>query len=386
MFRSIVASAAVVALAAGATAQNQLPAGSLNKTVTPSAGVYSMETGFEVTTQAYRSGPEVLFNNRAGLGYYYTTVLDTDEYVDEGAFAQRGVNGTEQVNGMTWEYCSGIPDSVGDALSVEVRFYNDTILGSGPTGWTNTTAERGAACAFGIAGLPGDTALTGLSCWIITLDLAGGFECTLPQETTLGGQEPFGMSVVYLDATGSTGPILDSITGGAAPGYGAQDYFEWFDTSQPAGAEYQGAFFFGGGAKLQGSFNMELAGNVNDTEAYYSAAPLAGDTVDWQATAEVRAGSAAGWAVTNPDGVSNYGMLVSNGSADLPVVAGGTASLLVNAGGLLTSPIPLGTSGAFGINLPGSVPSSIFTQAVQHTGALTPPNTTAASNGLVHSN
>lgn len=385
MFRSIVVSAAALAIATSASAQTQQLAGNVHKTVAPNHGVYKIDSGFEVTAQAQRSGPETLFNNREGVTYYYTTVADTDEYIDDGSFAQRGVTGQEQVNGIVWNYCSGLPDAVGDALDTEFRMYDDTTFNVGPSSWAAGTFERGASCAFGIVGLPGDTALTGLSCWEVTLDMAGGFECTLPQELTLGGAEQFGWSMMYLDVAGTTGPYIDSNVGTTQVSYGMTDGFEWFDLLA-VGAEHQGNFWFGGGAKLQGNFNITMSGNVNDTQAYYSAAPGANDTVDWQATNEIRGGTLAGWMVTNPDGTSNYGMLVSNGAADSPVVAGGTASLLVNAGGLLTGPIPMGTAGSFGVNLPPSVPANIFTQAVQHTGALSPANTTAASNGLHHSN
>ena len=75
MFRSIITTAAIAALAAGASAQSQLPAGNLHTSVAPSAGIYKMDTGFEATSVAYRSGPETIFNNQDGLIYYYTTCL-----------------------------------------------------------------------------------------------------------------------------------------------------------------------------------------------------------------------------------------------------------------------------------------------------------------------
>jgi hypothetical protein len=388
MFRSIFASAAALAIVAGATAQNQLPAGNLHKSVTPSHGVYSLESGFQVSTQAYRSGPETLYNNRDGATYYYTTVADTDEYVDEGSFARRGVTHTEQVNGITFEYCSAMPDPLGtnDVLDTELRMYDSTVAGAGPPSWTSSSADHGATCSLGLVGLPGDGG-AGFACWIVTVDLTGGYECTLPQELSAGSADTFGWSMMYLDPAGSTGPILDSLVGATSVGYGALDQFEWYDLLQAAGSEYLGSYWFGGVAKAQGSFNMSMQGNVNDTSAYYSATPGANDTVDWQATAEVRGGQAAGWAVTNPDGVHNYGMLVSKHSADIGIV-GGTASLLISPSpaNLLHAPIPMGVGGAFGANMPPSLPANIYTQAVQHTGALTPGNTTAASNGLHHSN
>jgi len=383
MFRSIITTAAIAALAAGASAQSQLPAGNLHTSVAPSTGIYKMDTGFEATSVAYRSGPETIFNNRDGMIYYYTTVFPTDEWADGGSFPAQGVSGTEQVNGMTFSYCSGMADPGTGVLDTEMRFYaeNDSANYGGIVGWVDANT-RNEACAFGLGGLPGDQGGGGLGCWAITLDLAGGFECTLPQESAAGLAETWGWSVTYLDALGSSGPMLDSITGGAIGGYGCFDHFQWYDMTQPLGTENLGAYWFGGGAKVQGSWDLSLEGNVNDSSSYTSANPGANDSVGFTCTSEIRAGQAAGWAVTNPDGTSSYGMLVSTGSADLPIIAGGSATLLINHQSMPAGPFAMGTAGSMGANLPSNIPSNIYTQAVQHTGALTPGNCTAASNGM----
>ena len=384
MFRSIITTAAIAALAAGASAQSQLPAGNLHPSVAPSTGIYKMDTGFEATSVAYRSGPETIFNNRDGLVYYYTTVASTTEYADGGSFPAQGVSGMEQVNGLTWSYCSGMADLSGaGVLDTELRFYseNDSANYGGIVGWVDANT-RNEACILGIAGLPGDQAGTGFACWVIGLDLAGGFECTLPQESAAGLGETWGWSMTYLDLLASSGPMLDSITGGAVGGYGSFDHFQWYDMTAALGTENLGAYWFGGGAKLQGSFDLSLEGNVNDSTSYSSANPGANDTVGFTCTSEVRGGQAAGWAVTNPDGASSYGMLVSTGSADLPIIAGGSASLLINHQTMPAGPFSMGTAGSFGANLPSNVPSNIYAQAVAHTGALTPGNCTAASNGM----
>jgi len=380
MLRSIVTGVTILGLCAGASAQTQQTASAktFHRTVSPDAGIYHLDSGFEKVNTTYRTGPETLFNNRGGEYYFDTLNHDPNwENIDEGAFPATGVNGTEQINEVVWEYCSFEPDDPGGVANNPgsiMLMYNDTVFNIGPTGWPTFQ------CGYALPGLPQwDGNPNGLNCWIITLDLSGGFECTLPQELTLGGAEPFGWSNTYLAL--NTGPVMGSVNG-----YGVVDGYEWYDLNQAAGTEHQGNFWFGGGGHAQANFNMQYNGMANDTEAYYSAAPLASDTVQWNTTTEIRPGTAAGWQVENPDGVSNYGMLVSNAFNDSPVVAGGTASLLVNPSGLLTSPIPMGISGSFGVNLPANVPAAIYTQAVQHTGALAPPNTTAASNGLKHSN
>jgi hypothetical protein len=387
MFHNFITTAAIVALAAGASAQSQLPAGNLHRSVTPSTGIYKMDTGFEATSLAYRSGPETVFNNRSGGTYYYTTSWTTDEYADGGSFAAGGVSGVEQVNGIQFGYCTQLsdPTSAG-VLDTELRLYavNDSANFGGIVGWVDAN-NRGEACVTSIVGLPGDAGL-GFACWDVTLDLSGGFECTLPQESAAGLMETWGWSMTYLDATNTTGPMLDSIAGGAVQGYGAFDHFQWYDMTQPLGLENLGAYFFGGGAKLQGSWDLALQGSANDSQAYYSAAPGANDTLSFQADSSVRAGQAASWSVTNTDGVSDYAMLVSTGSADIPVIAGGSASLLIDPGSMPAGPFPMGTAGTFAINLPAGIPATLYTQAVSYTGALAPANSTGASNGIVSVN
>jgi hypothetical protein len=392
MFRSIVASAAVVALAASASAQTpQQIAGNINQVTTPTALQYTMGEGYQVINRAQRSGPETIFNNRDGLIYYYTTVTNTDEYVDEGSFPMAGVNGTEQVNGVVFDYCSGVPDAVGDAIDVEMRFYDEVVAFVGITGYVDAN-NRNEKCGYLIGGLPGDTALTGLSCWAVTLDLNSGFECTLPQEQTAGGMEAFGHSVMYMDAanSGATGPLIDSLLGTQLGNdYGVQDFFEWYDNSQPLGAEYAGTYWFGGGAKLQANFLIQMEGNPTDTSAYYSANPGTADTVDLQGDVEVRPGQAAGWTITNPTAGQNYSLLASVGTADIasPALVGGNAHLLVDWLGnpLLPAPIAM-VGGTHAQNLPGALPPSINVQAAEHTGALSPASITAMSNGLNHAN
>ncbi|MFT7516639.1 MAG: hypothetical protein ACI84O_000424 [Myxococcota bacterium] len=385
MFHNFITTAAIVALAAGASAQSQLPAGNLHRTATPSTGIYKMDTGFEATSLAYRSGPETIFNNRDGLTYYYTTSWTTDEFADGGSFPAQGVSGVEQVNGMTFTYCTEMDDTaLLGVLDTELRFYseNDSAAFAGIVGWVDA-GNRNEACILGIGGLPGDQAGTGFACWVVGLDLAGGFECTLPQESATGLAETWGWSMTYLDPLNTSGPILDSITGGAVQGYGTFDHFQAYDMTQLPGAENLGAFWFGGGAKAQGGFDLSLEGTANDSMAYYSAAPGANDTIGFQADSSIRPSQPANWSVTNTDGSTIYAMLVSLGSADLPIVAGGSASLLINHTVMPAGPFPMGTGGAFSVGMmPPSLPSAVYAQALSYTGALSPANTTGASNGV----
>lgn len=395
MFRSIVASAAVMALAAGASAQIQQKAGSINTKVAPSHGTYNLTTGFESTSQqAYRSGPETIFTNKQGAEYYFSTLLATEEWVDEMAFAADDIDGDEQINGMSWEYCSTTLDTtylstgVG-VVDMEIRFYNDTVLGAGPTGWHDPIGmtSQNAACGYGLAGLPGDTAGGGVECWAIDLDLEAGFECSLPQEITPGGMtELNGIGWMYLD--GGTGPVLDSIVGATSVGYGSQDYFELFDLSLGLGAEYVGAFFFGGGAKLQASFDLELYGNgILDTDSMNAAAPTAGDVLYLTSDVEFRTGNAVTWSLAATTPGTTYAMVVGTAgdAAGFGLVANGT--LMVNPGTVLTPPTPLvmAAGSVTTPSLPG-LPPTVVAQAFGFVGGINPGAVTEASNALVMDN
>ncbi|MDE0585882.1 MAG: hypothetical protein OSB63_04625 [Planctomycetota bacterium] len=335
-------------------------------------GTYRFDTGFEITQHDYRSGPATIFDGSLAAAYYFMPSSSSYELIDEGAFSAAGVIGNEQVNGMNFSYCT-----TESQVDCELRFYADNIYSSGPSGWIDQT-NRGEACVYGLAGLPGIYPGM-LSCWSIAIDLSGGFECTLPQEQVVGSAESFGWSTIWLTQTASTGLFLPTPAG--PHGYGTRPSFELFDLSQPYGSEYQGVL-----AMPSGNFSMKLYGTVHDTQAYYSVAPLANDTVRFNAISEIRAGSTASWAVENANAGSTYGMLVSSQIADLPIVANGTASLLVNHGLFLTNPIHLGSTGSLSVTLPAVLPPVFFTQSVELNGVLAPSNVIATSNGLVHYN
>ena len=336
-------------------------------------GVYRFDTGFERTQNDYRSGPDTIFDGSLAAAYYYMPVVSTYELVDDGAFVNRGSLGEEQVNGMVFTYCT-----TANQVDCELRFYVDNVFNSGPSGWVDQS-NRGEACVYGLAGLPGS--FTGaLSCWAVALDLSGGFECILPQEQTLGSVDAFGWSLQWLIQNATTGLLLPNTNG--PQGYGTRPSFEVYDLSQPHGSEYQGVL-----TAAAGNFSMRLFGNVVDTQAYYSASPLANDTVRFNALTPIRSGAVASWAVDNVDPAATYGMLVSAHQADLPIVANGTASLLINHHFFLNNPLSLGASGAISVTIPPVVlPNVVYTQALKLNGVLVPSNVVATSNGLAHYN
>jgi len=402
MFRYIVASAAVMALAAGASAQTQQMAGRTHQSVAPTHGTYNMTTGFEVSTQAFRTGPEVIFDNTLGAEYYFSTLVDTEEWIDECAFVARDADGDEQINGIDWEYCSLLSDPGGTAITTELRFYNDTILGSGPTGWLDLGAgtNQNAQCGYIIAGLPGDTSGTGISCWIVSVDLeGGGLECSLPQELTPGGFTEFnGIGWMYRDAgaSGATGPTLDSLVGAPSVGYGAQDYFELFDISLGLGAEYVGAFFFGGGAKLQGSFQTTLYGNgLLDTDVVNATTPgLLDNSLTLRSDNTPSAGVSTTWSCDEAATAGlSYIMIGSFGSTPggHAVALGPDVTLMADPGTLIgpLAPAAMSTGSGFPSFTTPPLPAAVDTvdvhvQAFGWTGGL--GTATEASAVLRHSN
>jgi len=357
---------AAVAMASPLLAQSASP--HLHRGSTPLHGSYSMESGFAIQqpAQAPRSGPETLFDTVISY-YYYLPANSNDEYVDEGAFALRGTLPSEQVNGLEFSYCSGLFDPFGTALDTELRFYDDTDCNTGPT--------AAATCSYSITGLPGDTNGFGLSCWSVTLDLEGGFECTLPQESTPGGKEPWGWSMVYLDPTNTTGAFLARPPGG----YGSQSCF--WDRSNNA------AIVFGGGQVIA-SFGVKAFGNLMDTRAFYARNPLPGDKLSLTIDQPAKANTLVTYTVSPAAAGTNYLLLASAApTSSYPSLGGGAATLLLATPLLAPTPLTMvvnGSEAIFSAQLPSSLPPLLVTQAVSYQGVLSPANVLSASQALEH--
>ena len=178
MLRNILTAAAALALVAGASAQTQY--GVLHKAENAQfAGIYRPDTGFVSATPAGRSGPDVIWNNNA-LSNYYSVPGALQEWVDEGALADRGVDNNEQCNGFDFTYCSGTADATGNSGSGTYNFYDETTYCGGPVNYPT------ADCSYGIAGLPLGDANGNTQCWIVGVDLTGGYECNLSTDDANG--------------------------------------------------------------------------------------------------------------------------------------------------------------------------------------------------------
>ncbi|MHC4380385.1 MAG: hypothetical protein ACYSU1_04775 [Planctomycetota bacterium] len=321
-------------------------------------GTYTMHGGFEMQTGSYaRSGPETLFENLGG--YFYTVPPVGSEFVSDGAFPQRGVLADEQVNGFDFDYCSTDPGSI----DAEIRFYTDTNCTTGPSG--------AAACTYALAGLPGDTSGFGISCWNVSVDLSGGFECTLPQETTAGGQEPFGWSEVFTNAAGTalSGPILAS-------------GFDYGSTNC--------MYDIPSGTSLAGSHTMTIFGSVMDTRSLSDTVNLRpGNVLELTVDLPVKPAATVTYTAEGASPGTTYALVASVApSGSFPGIGvGNNTSLLLQPPILAPSPLTMvqsGNTATLVVALPASLPATLTTQVFGFSGAIAPANIVEGSNALIH--
>jgi len=382
MFRSILTIAAVAGLVAGAAAQQQMPAGSLQKVSNLKYGSYDFQNGFSINNNGNRAlGPDTLFDNIACPAYYYGisglgTGLQKQEWLDEGGLATRGNSGTEQVNGITWEYCDFGYAGYFDAA---VNIYDNTTPFAGPTQWIPGTPSF-ADCVYVIGGLPQG------GCWNVTVDLSCGFECVLPQ-TGAPAAAYIGMSWTPLNG-GSTfqGPILGVQS---CTGYGTEDLFEYRDWNGAfVGTTYTyvGTFWFGGGAKARADFRTTLYGAPEDVNGVYGSG--SNDTLCLQANNNAEPASVWSLTVDGADAtVNSYLLLISvGGPANAASSNGfGTWTRQVSLSPVVIAPVSAaGPTFGISLSIPGGAPANAHAtaQVVELTGPASPANVSQAANGL----
>lgn len=371
----LVASIAVLTTPATVFGQSQAPTrGKIQKASTPTPISYSLQEGVYSSPQSgNRFGPETIFDNTDGLSYYYLNHNVGEEWIDECAFSASDLDGLEQINGFTFEYCTATSINT----DAEVRFYTDTVFGIGPTSWPL------AQCAYGLAGLPGTAG--GLpACWAVTINLEGGFECTVPQESVPGGFTDF-VGVGYMLLQADAGLILDSLVapggGPAVPGYGSQDYFEVFDAWGHVQTISTGL------ANAQASFNLVLYGDgILDTKVVNPDTPLPGDSLYLKSDSEFRNGSQVTFTLNNT-GAGTFGLVFATNLAATPSVIGSNVTLLLDASSILSPPGLVMMSGGPSATyttppLPG-LPPTVYVQAFEFSAPpFSPASVIAGSNAL----
>lgn len=351
----------------------------VHKATTPKhAGVFKMATGQleKSAAQANRSGPEVIFNASELTNYYSVPGLD-QEWLDEGTVLDRSPIQTEQCNGFEFVYCSTEADATQNSGTVTFAFYDETVVCSGPSSGANF-ALGGYLCAYDIVGLPLGDPNGAIQCWIVTVDLQGGFECPPALANTSCGAEwttdaanskLFGWS--FIPRNDNTGPWLSK---GGSQAAGIDNSFVWFDQ---VGA-LVGCFWFGG--TPWANFAMKMFGSSAGNIAYNSCAAPGTNGVIYQA-GTLTVATVVTFEVLNPT-ANNYSLVASLSPFDNPV--GSAGQLLVALPVLSPTPILL-TGGSANLTMPSTLPPLLYTQVIEHTGQ----NPTAAtavdlSNGIQH--
>jgi hypothetical protein len=345
-------------------------------------GSYDFTAGFTETPQANRSlGPEVLFDSISCAAYYFGTLPGPkQEFVDEGALLDRGLSGVEEINGVSWEYCDlGFVGAFDAILSL----YTDTVTGVGPSAWVPGVPSF-ADCLYLITGLPDG------GCWNVMVDLSGGGECMLPQNSNpaSGAMGTFGWSVTSLSTLSLSGPLLTVQACATAPS--RRDLVEWRDwTGAFAGTPYSYVRTLNGtGApKVSQNFSVALFGTPEDVRSCSGSG--SNDTLRLQARDNAEPGALLDLVVEAADPVArSYVLLVATGACqDLLVLNGyGTWTRHVAVGSLVVTTLFTATGPVFGSSLAipaGAPPDSLATmQIVEVNGLSGSDSVSQASNGI----
>jgi hypothetical protein len=374
---------AAMSLVANASAQQQPPTVNLLPVSNLQYGSYDFDEGFTATNGANRQiGPDLLFDTIPGAAYYYASVSNPDkqELMDSLHLPNRGLSGEEQVNGMTWNYCEAGSTSYFDAY---VSLYRDTVACIGPSVWVPGQPSF-ADCLYGVNNLPG------MGCWQVTIDLSGGFECTLPDSTNpqSGPEGSTGWSVTPL-ISGS--PAMGNIIHAGPPPPGSQPIFEWRDWKGTYFGSYvYGGCFGGGGSHID--FKVALYGTAVDVQYCHGSNPL--DTLTLCARDNPENGAPWRFSVTGVGGAGRFFLLIQ------PDGIGGTdvcdQVTMAGNGGNFTRQVSLSgarphslgvRTGDFStnINVPANpVDARVLFQVACFplTGPIAPANVGAASNGI----
>ncbi|KAA3611438.1 MAG: hypothetical protein DWQ01_04930 [Planctomycetota bacterium] len=356
MSRLLLTAVAGSILAAGLSAQTQLP---VHKAVTPKhAGVYKMATGeLQPANANERFGNTVVIFNASELTNYYSVPGLDQEWLDEGTLLDRNTGNWEQMNGMEFVYCSTEADATQNSGTVTFAFYDDTIVCTGPSNGGNF-ALGGYLCAYDIVGLPLGDANGAIQCWIVTVDLQGGFECppnlTFDWTTDAANSKLFGWS--FIPRNDNTGPWLSK---GGTQAAGIDNSFVWFDQF----GALVGCFWFGGTPFA--NFAMKMLGNDADARAVH---PSTGPN-NLVMNLDFSNPPIIGVTLKNA-GSDDYYLGISLGNQELPTPGG---VLLIDHTNLPVPPISM-PGGALTIDASAGIGLTIYIQVLCVTAGSGPPS------------
>ncbi|TAH39623.1 MAG: hypothetical protein EYC70_02210 [Planctomycetota bacterium] len=371
----------------------------MHKAVQPKfAGVYKVASGEFIPGAAERSGPSVIFNNMVASNYYSVPGAN-QEWIDDGVLNDRNqsVGHTareDQVNGFDFIYCSTDPAPTG---TITITFYDENVECAGPVNLT-------PLCAYAITGLPLGTATGGIQCWIVGVDLEGGFECPNNTSQTFRTTEAHAANPLFgwgiLPGPNNTGPWL------RRGGKGIVNDFTWFDRSVSPPI-FVGCFWFGGTPFA--NFAIRLYGNEPNAKAVVDNDLNAGNG-RWgnnpldilRLKADDPGGQGRGirkqnpgrWTVTPTTGGQSYSLLVTVINPAIGILPinrpgiGGAWTLLLDPPCIWIPPSPIPMPGGIVTAMVPNVPigAVIYVQAVCHQGPLnsTGSNVTGASPAICH--
>jgi hypothetical protein len=386
MIRSFLCGAATLLLGTSLVAQQTLP---VHEAVQPKfAGVYKAATGEFLPASQERSISVVIFNNMT-LTNYYSVPGANQEWIDDGILNDRNQSPghgpwfSDQVNAFDFIYCSS---DVAPTGTITITYYDENVECAGPVNLV-------PLCAYAITGLPMGTATGALQCWIVSVDLKGGFECPNNAAQTFRTTEAhpanplFGWGII--PALNNTGPWIRK------GGKGTVNDFTWFDRSVSPPI-FVGCFWFGGVPFA--SFAMKMYGyepNViclidTDTNPNCRWGNNNLDVVNVDITDPgglgrgIRKGALGRWAVRNPTPTKNYYLLHSPNLGCLSVNSNfGQFTLLLDNSPLPTIiPMP---NGVLQANVPSNVPPIIiWTQVICVDGPLNQRNINGISPMYCH--
>jgi hypothetical protein len=291
MLRSTLGLASVLILCAPVAAQRQVQA---MKTISPirDAGTYHVTSGtWSRTGSGANLGPDIIFAATARSGYFGTG-WEGSEGIDEGILpgTSNPLGGTQDcydIDGFQFAYCS-----FADTTTWTFNFYDS---------YTPCDLPSIPANCLNVAGsVPGLVLPTGSTCWLVTIDLSGGYEigmgadgsiCAPGYQGALSSLDHFGWGAVWSTGDGGfTGPILGGYDPNWAPegegtcyntnmtcfagatGLGAQDLFA-------IGAPLSGCFWFGGYKNKNGCGGPSQDSGAQFTFVMYTDCSVAGDCI-----------------------------------------------------------------------------------------------------------
>ena len=312
MLRSFLYGTGALLLCTGALAQTPAPSTKILPVpkAAKDAGVYHVATGKWTRGATANIGTDVLYDNTCTTGFYIG-LSPGETLVESGRLpgptsptsltSLTGTANTYTIDGFQIAYCTFVQGTT----SITMSWYNAYSPCSDASVLTPDAA-------FSISGLPGDLTGSG-SCWIVTIDLAGGtgtslaFTLTADQDTVWDGSDTldnFGWAFLENSTStlGNGGPLLAGdplgiTTGTACPwgegtawaavpnsgnpgtGLGSDDVFETDQAGMMAGCWFFGGYFSG---NPYADFYIQMLGDAAATPTEPGTAYCNADGVNQQ--------------------------------------------------------------------------------------------------------